>query len=583
MNELEVILLGVSGEKGNVFVYERDNSAQIKEDTIMMNARFYLRSTIYSLDRQLHSIGSRADKTYFSVVGTGAGSRADNERVLSMVPVSKNWPIPLATEVGRSTYRTIIKSLEIHPFISVPLLADFLPDKSCAVSVRPFYARGSLRDYIHQAKPRSKYTDKYAAQYQLNDKLISKFGRQILEALIFLKHHNFPYFHLNASNVLLDDTTCLIADYENAFLGLKPRFAKFLASFSDKLDPEVLCFGFILYEMGCGYELESPEAIELGLPGHCHPEVKKILESIFKPWYGNPPTLDELAKLSFFSDWKFKNLPIQRRDMLDAAAKLNKSFITSTKAEDLPSLKKLKKQKKRKNLTFVPMEVPTTATPIPSGQPSSLASSYVPLSSAPIAATTPPKAPTPSSGAPPPPPPPKAPSPPTPPANTSIPPPPSSSRSNLLSSIEGFSSAKLKKTKTKDRSAPKVDLKNSTLKRPISSPASTMEELSTPDAIRARCESQLQIPDSIMSIDVAQVMKDYITTGGSPPDVIRFLSESYRGFAQMCNLLCSWLAVSGLSKEAVTASFKNHLKDIIMERFDPKKADTIFSSNVVSD
>ncbi|GAM29478.1 hypothetical protein SAMD00019534_126540 [Acytostelium subglobosum LB1] len=477
-------------EKGNVFVYERDNSQQIKEDTIMMNARFYLRSTMYTLDRHLPLIGSRTDKNYFSVIGNSP-NRAENDRVLSMVPISKNWPLPLYTENGRQTYRTIIKSMELHPFISTPHLVDFLPDKMVSVSIRPFYARGSLRDYIHQAKPKSKYSEKYQQQYQLNDKLISRFGRQILEALLFLKYHNMPYFHLNASNILMDDNTCLISDYENAFLGLRPRLSKFLSTFSDKMDPEVLCFGCILYEMGCGYEMESPDSIELGLPGHCHPEVKKILESIFRPMYGVAPTLEELTKLNFFSEWKFKNLPIQRvtfstkeREMIDAASKLNRAYITQQKVDDIPKLKKLKKQKKRKTLTFVPMEVtlnPTTSSSIPTSfssysSSSSLASSYSTTSlnnqvqktnsSNNLAASTSPtsvvqSAPPAPPAAPKPPPPPPAP-----PASSSAPPPPppppaaSSSgggdRRGLLTSIESFRSGSLKKTKTKDRSSPKL-------------------------------------------------------------------------------------------------------------------------------
>ncbi|EFA85336.1 Slob family protein kinase [Heterostelium album PN500] len=507
-------------EKGNVFVYERDNSQQIKEDTIMMNARFYLRSTIYTLDKQLPQFGSRPDKNYFSVVGTAQpNSKNEGERVMSMVPVSKNWPIPLSTEQGRQTFRTIIKSMEIHPFICVPLLVDFLPDKMMAVTVRPFYAKGSLRDYIHQSKPKNRYHDKYVQQFQLNDKLISKFGRQILEALLFLKYHNMPYYHLNASNIMLDDTNCLVSDYENAFLGLKPRFSKYLLAHSEKLDPEVLTFGCILYEMGCGFEMESPQSVEqIGIPNHCHPEVKKILESIFKPWYGNPPTLEELTKLSFFADWKFKNLPIQRvtfttreKDMIDAVNKLNKAHITQQKAENVPSMKTLKKQKKRKTLTFVPIEVslnPTSSgnTSVPtfsssmsasnltntfnssmsssfsttslSSQQSfgNLSNSYQPTSntsSSNLATATTQKSasyqPTssttaPSSAPPPPPPAPPAPksAPPPPPSAPAPPPPPPSSgggggdRRGLLSSIEGFRSGSLKKTKTKDRSAPKV-------------------------------------------------------------------------------------------------------------------------------
>ncbi|EGC39227.1 hypothetical protein DICPUDRAFT_75243, partial [Dictyostelium purpureum] len=237
-------------EKGNVFVYKRDESHQIKEDQVVMNARLYLRSTIYSLQDRIQRFGSRLDKEYFSILGNSL-NKIENDRVMSMVPVSKQWPVPLSTEVGRATFRSIIKSLEVHPFISVPLLVDIIPEKNLAVSVRPFYSKGSLRDYIHQSKPKMPYADKYDTHFQLNEKIISKFGKQILEALIFLKNNNFPYFHLNASNVLLDDQVCLLSDYENAFLGLEPRLSDYIRQFSDKIDPDVLSFGCLLFEMAC--------------------------------------------------------------------------------------------------------------------------------------------------------------------------------------------------------------------------------------------------------------------------------------------------------------------------------------------
>jgi hypothetical protein len=37
--------------------------------------------------------------------------------------------------------------------------------------------------YYWQAKPLKRYSEKYTNEYQLNEKLIGKFGRQILEVL----------------------------------------------------------------------------------------------------------------------------------------------------------------------------------------------------------------------------------------------------------------------------------------------------------------------------------------------------------------------------------------------------------------
>ncbi|KAM9982884.1 hypothetical protein ACTFIZ_007414 [Dictyostelium cf. discoideum] len=543
-------------EKGNVFVYKRDNQVQEKEEQVMMNARLYLRSTIYSLQDKIPKFGSRSDKVYFGVLGNSL-NKLENDRIMAMVPVSKQWPIPLNSEAGRNTFRTIIKSLEIHPFISVPLLVDFIPEKHIAVSVRPFYAdRGSLRDFIHKSKPRMPYADKYDTHLQLNEKIVSKFGRQILEALIFLKNHNFPYFHLNSANVLVDDQICLISDYENSFLGLEPRFSDFIRQHNEKIDPDVLSFGLVLFEMACGYEMENPHSVEISIPAHCYPEVRKVLEAIFKPFYGTPITLEELSKMDFFSYHKFKNLPLHRitytsreRDMIDAVIKLNKTFLSTNSkpnSKDLsqPKLKDLKKQKKRKQLVFtqsfepIKMESQNSATgeygneggyaiSTSSSLPSNFLANVKPANSTsysllpnntttnastnsslnssfnsnvstsysntattttttttnttsgssnaspPISSPPPPPPPPPpkSSGPPPPPPPPPAskssgpPPPPPPPASKSSgpppppppissPPPADGSRRGLLSSIESFSSSKLKKTKTVDKSGP---------------------------------------------------------------------------------------------------------------------------------
>lgn len=44
----------------------------------------------------------------------------------------------------------------------------------------------------------------------------------------------------------------------------------------------------------------------------------------------------------------------------------------------------------------------------------------------------------------------------------------------------------------------------------------------------------------------------------------------------MCNLLGDWLVTSGLPATQVAQIVKGHLKAIILEKFDPIQADTIF-------
>lgn len=64
--------------------------------------------------------------------------------------------------------------------------------------------------------------------------------------------------------------------------------------------------------------------------------------------------------------------------------------------------------------------------------------------------------------------------------------------------------------------------------------------------------------------------------------VVKSLSESYKGYAQMCNLMCNWLKSSGLDDASVNTIVEDQIKTIITEVFDPKKADTIFSEQQVS-
>lgn len=95
-------------------------------------------------------------------------------------------------------------------------------------------------------------------------------------------------------------------------------------------------------------------------------------------------------------------------------------------------------------------------------------------------------------------------------------------------------------------------------------------------------------------------LKKYFQAGGNPEQVIEQLSMNYSAVAQMANLLAEWLILGGLERfvfqslfllpyvvhfhivsgvevTEVQAMVENHLKDMILKTFDPKKADTIFT------
>ena len=69
----------------------------------------------------------------------------------------------------------------------------------------------------------------------------------------------------------------------------------------------------------------------------------------------------------------------------------------------------------------------------------------------------------------------------------------------------------------------------------------------------------------------------YFSVGGSPSQVIELLSQNYSASAQMANLMAEWLILAGATITDVQSMVENHLKEMILKTFDPKKADTIFT------
>lgn len=91
----------------------------------------------------------------------------------------------------------------------------------------------------------------------------------------------------------------------------------------------------------------------------------------------------------------------------------------------------------------------------------------------------------------------------------------------------------------------------------------------------------LQKPDAILEEDVFANIKAIFESRGSPQEIIKFLSGSYRGFPQMCNLVSHWLRSTGLDSEEISSAVEEHIRQAIVEKFDPEKADKIFSMGTV--
>ncbi|XP_015785499.1 negative elongation factor C/D [Tetranychus urticae] len=99
--------------------------------------------------------------------------------------------------------------------------------------------------------------------------------------------------------------------------------------------------------------------------------------------------------------------------------------------------------------------------------------------------------------------------------------------------------------------------------------------------IREECHKYFSSLDFIMEPDIINQLKRYFQAGGNPEEVVTLLSENYHGIAQTVNLLAEWLIMTGMKICEVQSLVEDHLKQMIMKRFDPKKADSIFADEAI--
>ncbi|KAK3103603.1 hypothetical protein FSP39_020466 [Pinctada imbricata] len=337
-----------------------------------------------------------------------------------------------------------------HPNIYPVIFATC--SESGGMTIRPYHEKGTLRDVICKCKPKGHYLKKYSnpkATTALDLTAIKIMGKQILETLKFLHEKGLPYCHLHAGNVIVEDGSCRLLDLENWLLGVPSYYRAFFTQFKKINTTELIdvySFGHLLYEMAYGQQLNAP--VTESLPQNSNPQVRSVLESILMPeaCKNGLPSVVDLLSHTLFSDVV---LPSSEKPTLKIPSKLKEALKTA-KEEMERRLIEEQKVKAMVNGEEEPKSSTTTDQSKPATEPKS--SDAVP------AAPPPPVAPPPPPSAPPPPaPPPSAPAPPPPPV--AAPPPPSASSSGrgaLLSSITGFSKTGLKKTETKDRSAPKL-------------------------------------------------------------------------------------------------------------------------------
>lgn len=97
------------------------------------------------------------------------------------------------------------------------------------------------------------------------------------------------------------------------------------------------------------------------------------------------------------------------------------------------------------------------------------------------------------------------------------------------------------------------------------------------ERIQQECIEKFSSLDFIMEPGIFVQLKRYFQAGGNPEQVVDLLLENYQAVAQTANLLAEWLIMAGMKISEVQALVEDHLKQMILKHFDPKKADTIFT------
>ncbi|ELR13686.1 uncharacterized protein ACA1_332500 [Acanthamoeba castellanii str. Neff] len=225
----------------NVATPPETQQHRIREEEALMNARYYLRSSMAAMDTSLPGIGHRKRKFSFLVRHPQRGLH-----LMTMVHRGINCVLSFGSDSGKATFCNLLQSLR-HPYVCPTLDADFLAEKEMAVIFRAFQPKGSLKDLIYRG-------------------------------LAFFQSKGFMYGHLHSGNVILDNKTCRLTDYENSLLNVMPRLQPFFLLLPDR-QPDVIAFAHLLFEMAAGRELTAHDQVNEDTLAS-QPQVLDILKRI---------------------------------------------------------------------------------------------------------------------------------------------------------------------------------------------------------------------------------------------------------------------------------------------------------------
>ncbi|XP_032687809.1 slowpoke-binding protein isoform X4 [Odontomachus brunneus] len=306
----------------------RDRALSICRDYIEKTPRF-------ALIKQLNNIGSRVDKYWFMVRDTSLKT----DRLLTLVPLNRNCPLSVCPST-KDILNNLFLALQ-HPYICPVFTVDFVEyeDQTYIVLVQPIN-QGSLKDLIYSIE-RNCWNEDWSHKYTSRGKgltlpQVQRMGRQILEALIFLKERGFPTVtHLHSGNVVIQNGVARLAGLENTLLGFTSRIHPIVTSrLTQSSSIDIICFGHMLFEMCAGYELCTfrPSAAQLS-DIEMYPQVVRFLELIFAESDSHFTSIEELLIHDLFRN-------IDLREMRCAAVTVFRPTLTPSIMNLLDGIKR---------------------------------------------------------------------------------------------------------------------------------------------------------------------------------------------------------------------------------------------------
>ena len=289
---------------------KKPSDDQVRDEALLA-ARFYLRGKAFSLVEHHDKIGSRRNKHFFTVRSN------DDGQIFLMTIVFSDL------RMDRNIFADIVVGLRSH-FVLATVDAEYVEEKKMAVVFRRVMAKGSVRDLLCNSKWSQPYSYKYGgkkAGVPFSETRIATWGRHVLEGINYLRLKGLPAGHVHCGNLVVDNNICKITDYESKLItSMKPALLSLIQHEACVgLDPDVACFGAILFEMATGFPMDTVDLTQR--PARVPPAIMAVLDSIFYSGARTRPSLETLLETPVFAKAEMPDLAPLPRTRLGAKAK----------------------------------------------------------------------------------------------------------------------------------------------------------------------------------------------------------------------------------------------------------------------